>query len=185
MKTRSKKASMELSVNFLVVMILCLVLLGVGITLVVKGSESGKKLFDDINQMHQDRISKDLVNGKLFSIYPPSQTINRGDQSEFSFGIRNEEESVQSTIFCLSVTKDLTQQFLVEPEMLFDPGPYSIKSKELRFSKFMITMPKETQKGSYMFDVRVRISASGDCESAFDDSTVPSYGYNKVQLNII
>lgn len=183
MRIKSKKASMELSVNFLVVMILCIILLGVGITLVVKGQKSGEDLFDKINQAHKDKISRDLANGKLFSIYPTPQTVDRGNPSEFSFGIRNEEESVEPTNFCLSVTKDIAQ--VAEPKILFEPGPYKIKSKELRFSKFMITMPKETQKGSYMFDVRIRISASDDCASAFDSNTMQSYGYLKVQLNII
>jgi len=183
MKTRSKKASMELSVNFLVVMILCLVLLGVGITLVVKGGQSGEELFNNINQAHQDRISRDLANGKLFSIYPTTQTVNRGDPSEFSFGIRNELESDQPTKFCLSITKD-PNQLLNDGDILFDPGSYNVKSKDLRFSKFMITMPKETSKGSYLFNVRVRTSEFDDCKSAFEVDGDPNYGYLKIQLNI-
>ncbi len=179
----SKKASMELSVNFLVVMIICLVLLGIGITLIMKGKVAGEELIGNINEAHKDRISRDLSNGKLFSIYPTSQAADRGEPAEFTFGIRNEEESQEKTDFCLSVKKDVSQDS--EAGMLFSPGPYKITSKELFFSAFRITMPKTTKKGSYMFDVRVKVSDSGSCdESLFANDGIPNYGYLKIQLNV-
>jgi cytochrome bd-type quinol oxidase subunit 1 len=57
-KPLSKKASFQVSVNFLVIMIICIALLGIGISLIKTFVQTGKTYDARLNKYHEEQLRK-------------------------------------------------------------------------------------------------------------------------------
>jgi hypothetical protein len=182
-----KKASMELSVNFLVVMILSIVLIGVGIAIMMQGQKATTNFQDKVSAEQQRQIQQALDDGSLVFVYPTKGTINRGEYFVFSLGMRNELDSEEGKIsFCFEVSSDITNREIGnirDPDIYYyyKNKPLVIKSNDQIFTPIRIIIPKDFKRGSYLFNVDVK----ANCDSAGDGSDASKYGdRQKLQINV-
>lgn len=150
-----KKASIELSVNFIVVMIISIVLLGIGIKLMADFVNKAHSMEIQVSEQNKEQMRKLLYDGSLVSSYPSSVTLNRGEYADFGIGIYNKLGSDQT--FSISVDRnDLSSAD--SPTLNYRAGrPIPIKNNELYTDiGIRITVQKNTpSKTTYIYNVYV------------------------------
>jgi hypothetical protein len=162
----SNKKGIELSINFLVLFILALVMFTIGLIFVY---EIFTKLIFFSNNI-EDQIKDEIINRLPQSgIGISSENIKRGDLTIFFLGIRNDLDTNQS-FFVHShcdhaIKKD--NSIICDPDsgiscnqfnslITFNPiGPINIESNEIHFEDIPVNIPKNIQKGTYVFYVKV------------------------------
>lgn len=175
----NKKASIQLSVNFLVVMIICIVLLGIGIKLIHDLGEQANEIKENVDKYHQQQLRKELTRGSLVASYPTEIPVKRGKHADFSIGIRNQLDTEKN--FSIFVEEDsYNTPIPAEFKFLYIPGPYIIKNNAQKFISVRIIVPKEASRGSYIFNVFA--CKVEDCEFRTEEE---SYGsMQKMQINV-
>ena len=173
-----KKAAIELSMNFLVVIILAIVIFGAGIYLMNKlfGAAGAKVLVWD-RQM-QDQIESLMDDGSQIAIPFDSKTIPRGKLDTFGIGIFNTEATGVfeiTIVFDEAFTSSGTSicKGTDAPLLLNDCGDphswivgqtvaagttFTKTIKQYDKDKFLvgIDVPKNAPTGSYLFSVSVK-----------------------------
>jgi len=171
-----KKASMELSVNFLVVMIICLLLLGVGIFLVSKGISVGNKWNQNVNDDQKRQILTLMSNGGLVFIVPTQVTVDRGDKYPFTLGISNDLGKEAQFSFTIAQENQLIRG---TPNIYFIGDAVKINNNDHHFWPIMIEIPKDAEKGTFIFNVYVCNDVS--CKS----SSEKKYGgMQQIMINV-
>jgi hypothetical protein len=155
-----KKASIELSVNFIVVMIISVVLLGIGIKLMADFVNKAHNMEIKVSEYNKEQMRKLLYDGSLVSSYPSSVTLNRGEYTDFGIGIYNQLGSDQT--FSISIDRvDISSGD--NPTLDYRRGrPIPIKNNELYTDiGIRITAPKNSPpKTTYIYNVYVCNSTS-------------------------
>jgi hypothetical protein len=82
------KKGFELSVNFLVTMIIMVVIFGFGIYLFATIFNRATEIDDNVRQQEMDRLNMLLDDGSLVSVLNPQQAF-KGDALRFAIGITN------------------------------------------------------------------------------------------------
>jgi hypothetical protein len=152
---------MEVGVNFLVVTIICIMLLGIGIMLMNKFIKIGQEQVGKVNEANQRALIDLMSTGEhsQVALIPSIAYVSRGELAQFSLGINNElgEErdfsivveprDINSPPFSSFDTTKITR--------LYSDQSMKIKNNEKGFFQIVIKMPKEADKGSYIFNVYV------------------------------
>jgi hypothetical protein len=149
-----KKGSLELSVNFIVVMIICLALIGVGFFLLAKGSDAFEKEYDKIKTQRESQIRTAMArSGESVLVYPNTITLNRGEGYIFSVGITNNKGVDEN--FQVKVETPAGQE--TDNEILYAPREeyFLVKNGETKFIPLKITSSKARGPKSYVFNVCV------------------------------
>jgi hypothetical protein len=86
-----RKGAIELSVNFIIVSIISILLIGMGVFLIMKGQAAWEKEWEKVKAFHESKIREAIArSGQLVMIYPNTITVNRGEDLIFTLGITNE-----------------------------------------------------------------------------------------------
>ncbi|MBN2053248.1 hypothetical protein JW756_07120 [Candidatus Woesearchaeota archaeon] len=169
-----KKASMELSVNFLVVIIISLILLGIGIFLVNKFLILSTKLPSAVSEQQKTMLRQALSEGALVAAYPSILTVSRGSSADFGIGINNELDQRNTFSIYLS-DQNCNPAMPIEFGKLYLPGPHDIKNNAYDYIPIRINVPKKATKGTCMFMVYV-------CKTeTCDENPTPEVRYGDVQ----
>lgn len=89
-----KKASLQLSINAIVVLILAITILGLGLGFIKKQFGSATRQFDVVDQEMRSSILDELrSSGDLITFKRSQFTVKGGTPETFYFGIRNTESS--------------------------------------------------------------------------------------------
>lgn len=173
----SKKASLELSVNFLVILIISIVVFGFGIYFLTKMGESATKMGEQINRETDLQIQALLDSGEQIIIYPEQLELKRGRVGVIGVGILNtlRESERQFKIEIMPAAYINTEQEYHDC-LLGDPPGYTIdwscpspsdtwtyeefpmviiKRNENKKISIPITVPGRASSGTYIFDVYV------------------------------
>ena len=175
-----KKASIDLSVGFIVTLIICIVVFTSGVYILKKfftHAESIKMTYDERTEKEIERL---LDDGSKIAIPFDRKTINNGESATFGIGILNVLNTGQSNVFNIRIyfskaydkTNNLIcndpfsgcipNTWLQTAEGSADPGPNSpginiqktINNNEQ--AKFLLGVsPKKAPSGIYTFDVLV------------------------------
>ena len=154
-----KKASIQLSVNLLVVMIICLALLGMGIKLLGNFINIGNKMKQNVGDFHKEQLIKVLDQGALVASYPTRLTTTKKGTVDFSIAISNELGAAQS--FSIYVEPSDYNPVLSNPSesledgLLYIKGPYPLQNNARTYVPIRIIMPRSAPPGSYVFKVYV------------------------------
>lgn len=173
-----KKASIQLSINFIVVLIICLVLLGIGIKLIGGFITGATKMKEDVDEYHKRQLIRALDEGDLVATYPNVVTIQKGQHADFSLVISNELGREQD--FSIYV-KDVSSIPGEPPEILYERAPFNIKNNEHYFTPVRIIIEKASGSGAHLFNIYV-------CKTEPCLDTTPKqdkYGsLQKIQVNV-
>lgn len=146
---------MEVGVNFLVVTIICIMLLGIGIMLMNKFIKIGQDQLKSVNEANQKELIRLMSTGEgtQVALIPSIAYINKGERAIFSLGINNELGSESS----FSIAVEPRDIYAVPPDtsILYSADTLTIKNNMNGFLPIVIRMPKNTAKGSYIFNVYV------------------------------
>jgi hypothetical protein len=155
----SKKGSLEVSVNFIVVMIVCVLLLMMGLYFVNKAQNAFEEEYEKIRSIRESQAREALSkSGQPVIVYPSNIQINRGDGYIFSLGVLNQLGSDQDFVVYVvdgSVSNPAN-------EVLYSRGAPSmrVKNTQTGFIPIKITTAKDRGQVAYTFNVCVYPVAS-------------------------
>jgi hypothetical protein len=168
-----RKKGLELSINFIIVLILAIVTIAMGIVIFNVIFRSGTELEKEVSQSTKDQINRLLMSGDEPAILPEFfKSAKIGEQVAFGLGIRNFMSAQQSfTVhveFDLAVDKDnadKTQQVIASggvADWYFQAiGPVAIPPNGVEVVSVPIRV-RSNAKSGYIYVFNVRVSDSNN-----------------------
>lgn len=185
---RSRKA-MQLQTNFLVVLIISIFVFGAGITIFTKVINKAK----DFNDMTDANIAAEIAaqqcgGNDLFKVVDPQAVLNRKESKTFYWCLKN--NLGQPADFKLSITSSPAgaswpETTLPSENVQFTTTPISVANKASEVRKILVTVPKSTVAGTYVFNVVVCTDLITGNALLTQDTTncvgLPNHRYYKLQ----
>ena len=159
-----KKGSVQLSMSFLITIIISITLLIAGIALIKNFYTSAIETQRDLDERTQQRLAELLNEGQQLAIPFSQQTIERGSGYVFGLGVLNIGEDTAftvkievSTVFDESNKEVPNAVALVNPAswLRYDDTPQMIGKNEQRVINILADVPKDAPSGLYNFNVEV------------------------------
>ena len=171
------KKAIELSINFLVVVILSLVILSSGIYLIRNFFRTTEEIKAQIDEQTEAQIENLLNQGELVAVPLNRRTIPIENYGLFGVGILNIDSSPKT--FQLSVSfnaaYDKTNNQITNINgndwLLYDSDPFTLQPNEDKKMAVLVDVP-ETQEGIYIFNVKV---IDADTNQPYGDITKKIY----------
>ncbi len=167
------KRGFELSVNFLVIIILSIAMLGVGMMLFYKIMNVSDNIRTDLDQQTLDRLNRAMDDGSLIYIPDVTKTTTYGEYAYFGLGIRNELGAAHD--FQVIITSSPPNSHF---NMVYDTTSFSLDNNAKTYVLIAIG-PKEDVSApdldQYGFEVRVECKSGPSCLS-------PQLYTNQVQM---
>lgn len=173
-----RKASLQLSINFTVMLVLALIVFGLGISFLYKIMNKLDNATESLDDQTIKQIESLLINSGTKVAFPKNiVTIKRGGHQSIALGIKNEDPD--HTYFKL--TTDCTKGYDKDKTRLCDetrnipcqdvcdkwvihnsPGYslYNIEKKARKVEGLFINIPKTTKTGEYIFTLEVKTALS-------------------------
>ena len=164
----AKRASFELSVNFLVTLIICIVLLGIGIRLISTLLENQNRWLYIIDEEMREKLMEAIDDGALVTAYPDRDTVSRGETAKFGLGIRNELGRDQ--YFTFAVERDVDNSPMCNLTILRLPGEFFIQHNAQEYKNIGIQIHKPCQKGTPPSPQIFNIYVCNTTESCYKES---------------
>ncbi|MEA3514451.1 MAG: hypothetical protein U9R34_03175 [Nanoarchaeota archaeon] len=205
-KFLNKKAAIELSVNFLVILIISLVVFGSGLTLFWKIYQSGEEQLRQVSRNVEQKIITQLHGGAKVSVVPRSIDLDRDEEYIIGIGINN--VLPEDHVFKIFARRGLFVREDMEP-CTFSPGPLDtncatldppipllkllgdnvelrVESNKQEISNLMIKTERKALSGRYTIDVCVCYNELTciDYESCKLDSYDINYPVSKIRVNV-
>ena len=160
-----KRGAIQLSMNFLVTIIIALTLLALGIVLLRQFVDVTVETQDELNEQTQDRIAELLKQGQQIVILFSTQTLRRGDSHLFGVGVMNIfEESTFELAAGLSgafhpddTPLSPTELAQAKPSewIRLDSERFTLKKNEDQSKTLLIKVPTTAPSGTYIYNVFV------------------------------
>ncbi len=147
----NRKAAIELSMNFLVVIIISLVILAGGISLLYKLIGVGKDSIFLIDDQTRVQLEQLLDDGSVVSLLPVAKTLKRGNDFVFGLGVLNIKEGDKLTFTTTVEQKEGVGKLPV----LYDSASFALEKNQKHTQGILISVPKDAPSGTYIFDVKV------------------------------
>jgi hypothetical protein len=149
------KQGIELAVNFLVVFILMIVVLGMGLALFFKLKAGTEKINQDITDEVRRQIEEEMIgSGNTISIPFVLKEIDRGKVGYFYAGIENVNDAPYNfKIIVTSGQEDADKPN--EPKFIAADSEFTIPPHERTVRKIWFSVPKEAAFKQYIYTVRV------------------------------
>ena len=186
MNRRHRKGAIELSANFIVVIIISFVILVGGISIFFKLKASAQNYVDTVDKQTQDNIKSIMLsNNYRVAVYPRDLTLKSGDGEQVGIGITNIDDVAKDFTIKLYAVK--YYQSADTPVMdTIDGGreeayyiqssttPFTIAPKNQVVKGVLLKMP-DTRRGQYVYTFDIITTA--------DDGT-GDYNYGVVQVYV-
>ena len=163
-----KKGAIELSANFLVILIIAISVFGMGLRMTYKLITKAEEIREDVDESTQREIEEALTTGEIVSIPLNRKKTGTGKSVIFGLGIFNSESTQEFTInmnFEKAFSNDKEEiTYIVENSedewIQTTFGPYEINKNENRVVGLPVRVPKKsggekTPSGTYIFKVEV------------------------------
>ena len=152
------KKGIQLSMNFLVTIIIAIVILVLGILVLRQFIGGAEELKTDLDERTEAQLSNLLSAGQQVAVTFNTQTIKRGKSHLFGLGILNIGDDPPNS-FEISLTFKNTDA----PAPYGDPGDwtrynsesFSIERSEQHSEPVLIQVADDAPSGTYIFDVAV------------------------------
>jgi hypothetical protein len=189
---KNKKA-IELSVNFLVIVILSIAMLGMGLYLVrtfFKGAEETKSQLDE---QTREKIVEMLSYGENTAMPFNQKSIYAGESATYGVGVLNIDPKNTQT-FKVEIKADKAYDFENKPItpdrgysftlgvekdwLLYDEEPFTLKAHEQKEILALVTVPKVVVRGNYVFNVSISSCPTASC------TPNSRYGFHKMYVTV-
>jgi len=154
----SKRASLELSIRMIVIVILAMTLLGLGLGFIRNTFGDIRELSGDVTEQIKQQIMDDLItNDKKISFTKTEVNINKGGSEILTVGIRNKEDETLNFKMILTAQSGPDDANLNDIENWFQyrKDMQKLSSSEADVRSMRISVPKDAKTGSYFltFDI--------------------------------
>jgi hypothetical protein len=177
------KKAIELSINFLVMLILSLLVFSAGVTVLYRVIVNAQGMAGDLSDWMRKEIEQQLIQGKKVAVPFSAMRIDAGDHDTGGLGIRNDVGREQT--FYVKASCDLAvgpnkvaicdDEFSLPCDRfdswLHHEESIRLLSGEQRLISLLFTVPKEAEKGTYTYYISVCMDI--DCVTEYD--TVKSF----------
>ena len=160
-----KRGAIQLSMNFLVTIIIALALLALGIVLLKQFVDVTVETQNELNEQTQDRMKELLNQGQQIVIPFSTQTLRRGESYLFGVGVLNIfEESTFELAAGLSgafhpndkeFSPEERTQAKLDEWIRLDSERFTLKKNEDQSKTLFIQVPTTGPSGTYIFNVMV------------------------------
>lgn len=181
MLAKSKKG-MELSVNFIVMLILAIVVFGLSVALTYNFMRSAAETQKQLDQQTKAQILDALDTGAKVAVIPDSIEIKPGKSDIVGVGIRNIQDSGDA--FKINVLFDDAfdkNGAIISPQnngaWFVYPDQKTIKKFERDIVRVAFNIPGGTKSGTYIYNVVVCPATAAYCEA--DPSNAPTQAYDQ------
>jgi|ETN02SMinimDraft_4_1059925.scaffolds.fasta_scaffold92952_2 hypothetical protein len=155
----NKKASLELSIRTIVIVILAMTLLGLGLGFIRNMFSDIGGLSEDVTEQIRQQVLNDLItNDKKVSFPKTEIKIGKGDAEILVVGIRNKEDEI------LSYKMSFTSQSAPEGAevnaplswLQYNQNVHQLSSSDSDVRNIRLNIPRDAKAGSYFltFDVK-------------------------------
>ncbi len=154
---RSRKA-VELSVNFLVIIILSLVIMSLGIIIMRQFISSAEEMREQVNARTKQTINDVLSQGKPVVIPINRKTIQRGDWDIFDLKITNTGDSASFQVVVSFDEASDKDNIAISTglNLLYISDVFTLERDESKPSYAIgVEVPKDAASGTYVFNVCV------------------------------
>ena len=153
---KSKKG-MELSINFLVVVILSIVMLGLGLALVRTFFATSEELSKDIDDTTRARINELLSFGQVTALPFNAKNLKPEQGTVFALGVLNVEPNpIKLRVQVDSIGGFDPQNQKIAEDLTswvkYDPNPFTLDPHEQKDNPIFIRPSKTALKGTYIFN---------------------------------
>ena len=162
----NKKAAIQLSVNFIVILIIALVVFSFGIKIAYDIMAHAEEIREDVDESTQMEIEAALTGGNIVSIPINHKESKLGNSVIFGMGIFNIEDTQSFTI-------EMSYESAYNPKtkapievngeewILSNFGPYEIARNNQKITALPVKIPRnvaggKTPPGIYSFNVEVK-----------------------------
>lgn len=183
----SKKGSMELSVSFIVKLILALVVFGFGLMIIrnIMSTAGSGELTREIDQQMESQIQMLMDTGDRIVVFPEEHTLSIGDVGTFALGILNVLDlpdppvdfkiDIQCHSF-VSVDGTYSEDCDYAESWTFDDfPPMTIANNDEDSTGIAMRPGDDAEFGTYVFNVKVDYD---------HDSESGTYGITKFRVNV-
>ena len=155
----NKKASLELSIRAIVIIILAMTLLGLGLGFVRNTFSDISDIREDVTEQIRQQIIEDLIaNDKKLSLTKIEVNINKGGSEILAAGIRNKEDGT------LSYKLTFTPQSAPEGAELnaplrwlqYNQNVHQLSAYDSDVRNIRLSIPNDAKKGSYFLTLDVK-----------------------------
>lgn len=161
-----RKRGIQLSVNFIVILIIALAVFSFGIKMMYDLMYKAEEIRQDVDENTEREIEAALAGGEIVSLPINHKESDVGESATFGLGIFNIEETQDFTIemdFESAYNQKTKAPISVNGQewILADYGPYTIAKNEQKIIALPIRIPKNVESGKtppgvYSFNVRVK-----------------------------
>ena len=163
MRPSRSKAGIQLAVNVLVVIIIGIVLLGLGVTLVVKLVSQGEDYSKQVDERLKEQLRRtQFSDGRLAAVLNPHEVVSSGDGEFFLLGFVNKLDSqhefkVEVEYQDSSESLNSQQTSLARDEaVIYDSSEVlELAPNEEAFRWVKVVLSKDLPSGEYLYDVYV------------------------------
>jgi len=152
------KKAMQLSMNFLVIVILSIAMLSMGVVLFRKIFTGATELKANLDKQTEQELENMLTAGERVAIPFTKKEVRAGKTIVFGLGILNiigEESNFIVDIRCTNVVPSGSCIPLDDIIHSLKTGPVSIKNNEQLKIPIAIATEKTTSKGTHILDIKV------------------------------
>ena len=190
----NKKAAIELSMNFIVVIVISIVIMGMGFLLFFKLRDSAVKYKDNVDdQIKQQLKASMLSNNYDVTIWPKEVTINAGSYDYVGIGVNNNLDYRMN--FVLKPAGGMTVKYFAKNTdtgdtlttwnlnneiTMYDPG--KLDPKEQATKNILIKVPKNAPSGQYEITFKITALCEVGAAPASPCTAVVDYGAAKVSV---
>jgi hypothetical protein len=164
----SNKGAIQLSLNFLVTIIIALVLLAAGIVLLRQFVDASVSVQVDVDQRTQDRLAALLDQGQQVAVPFSTKELKRGDEHTFVVGVLNildEQQSAFKILIDSSTAVDKEGNNVpveLDEWVSYITDSFSIGKGKHHNARVLLTVPNSAPSGTYIFNVEVINTDSGE-----------------------
>jgi hypothetical protein len=160
---KQKKAAIELSLNFIVFIIIAIAILILGIFIFTQIFGEGKEITGKVSEDVEARLNTLLITGNEKTIIPGTfKTVGKGDIATFALGIKNKDCANQFRIrtnFDIAVDSNNVQQNVESGKIAtwyFGESSYDIEQNDRKIVPILIRPDAGAVSGwTYSFDIEV------------------------------
>jgi hypothetical protein len=187
-----KKAAIELSANFIVVIVISIVILSAGLIIFTKFLGGGKTYVDTIEDQTKSQLrSLMTANNDKLALYKNSITLNGKGSDIVTLGVTNVlgnasyfKFSVKSVKYYIDLNNEIDITNTHGWQFGQDKNIYSnsngtlgiVRATEQAYKNILVKMPKDAQSGNYIVTFLVQ-----SCDQNY--TSCVDYGVTKLYIN--
>ncbi|MBS3100897.1 hypothetical protein J4204_02085 [Candidatus Woesearchaeota archaeon] len=168
----NKRASLEISIQAIVIIVLAMTLLGLGLGFIRGLFGKVGEIGGDVTDQVKNKVLEDLISGDKKVAFPKTQIeLGKGESTILTVGVRNKKDSTLSyklrftPVSFIPASGTQGGTFQIENPQWFQtaqpPNGYKLASAEADVKNLRLKIPTATPAGSYVLNFEVTDESVG------------------------